>query len=68
MTNFLQNLMFWRKRKETEPQASLPDSGPNDPPAIDASETPDEEPYREDLPSSSVPEPEKDFRKKLFEE
>jgi len=68
MTNFLQKLMFWRSDKESEPAAPLPDGGPNDAAASDVSETPDDEPYREDRPSSSVSEPEKDFRKKLFEE
>ena len=67
MTNFLQKLMFWRKHPESEAATPLPDSGPNDP-AGDASETPDEQPYREDRPSSSASEPEQDFRKKLFEE
>ena len=47
--NVLQKLMFWRKRDEAEPQASLPESGPNDPATIGSRpDTPDESEYREE--------------------
>jgi hypothetical protein len=68
MANFLQKLMFWRKQAEPEAAAPLPDGGPKRPAHGEVLETPDEEPYREDRPSSSASEPEQDFRKKLFEE
>jgi hypothetical protein len=33
--NVLQKLMFWRKREEPQAEAPLPDSGPNDPLALE---------------------------------